>query len=1073
MTPKEVGDYVNKHEENKTSFHGKRDRLCELIVEKGMNYRIDFSDFDIAEKVETVDSTGERRWRPGTLFRKDVFERKFSKAERKKMSFQHEDIPNEDTGAMESWVRVFDEEDGVIRFEKYVDNQAKHTKVVNNGELKLDKDELTNTFKAVHNQKFQNKAHAKGLTLAQLPGHNKRKATDDDTPANGDHPAKKLKKCDTDESSCSSSTSSEAPLLQASASATSVKKKAAKGKASAKAKASGANSTKSLDVDDDMPQSKADATFLQQCVVKLNAAAELYDHIKGIKALKDYDDARVVTSIRALEGRMTKINNCNFLKMKAEYQEKLTVLRGFQDLVKAVKKFEGQSRIRKQSTANRAAMASAFDTFLKDCNESFSFPWCIRKHQLFLVVSVVHSADEPFAELASKKEELKEEFGADETKWRAVMLLAAIEYVEIVLENAKELEWSTSKLMKKLYDLGNQIKEVCELSETFEWVIKMQVIANPEACTIEDLKSALTWLSQKSNANRAVLALLNGAAGEGMIKSVKVIVESGVKEAKLQEHIQGHVDSSKEALDNAHKLLEEAGDDEEAQYNVIKKQPFQQDIRGALGCVKFCNSTWKESTEGMRKLVKASIMKIHSSIEFWLKRDALLLRAALFSVPVIFDTVEETPTSDDELASRNDLEWPKLLSEFLGAFAKLALDVLEKPAPSEIIALYGVNQVVEHFVNGAMEKVKCRQFSEAERSLPLKLKAMKHLQKAVDLANEFMKEPEASETLKELGDLKTSAEKFVKSILDSIGETMSVIGKSEDQLLRSLLGSESDKLAFWPAAFSSANFYDKVSALPVDEAVFEAAIGLAQVRNEQLQIVRIQCLAHCDRAQRAMLAFCLAMSRLKSVSSTEFKDLEFESEAVKQHHDADLKVGALLSFLESLDTKQRADLQDDLQLSDLMAGAKTQITKATNTLTERWESMAKMLRRELATYHPAEKEWRRFVISHQDKEKMSEMIKSEKLLEVGKYVSKVKQYTSKIDDHCSASMNKEIRAWYKQAGPSEDKKKTGGAVDLVVEAVVQGKLALAVATACKIAYFKGPKTKDVFFSMFMLPKQTI
>ena len=76
MSVTEANQYNNDEEnpENKESFHTKRDRLIELIVEKGHNYRISSDDFEVQEKVVASDSTGERRWRPGCLFRQDRFE---------------------------------------------------------------------------------------------------------------------------------------------------------------------------------------------------------------------------------------------------------------------------------------------------------------------------------------------------------------------------------------------------------------------------------------------------------------------------------------------------------------------------------------------------------------------------------------------------------------------------------------------------------------------------------------------------------------------------------------------------------------------------------------------------------------------------------------------------------------------------------------------------------------------------------------------------------------------------------------------------------------------------------------
>ena len=90
------------------------------------------------------------------------------------MSYQYEDIADEVTGALVKWVRVLDEQDWVMRFEQFVQNEAKHDRVVHDGSLTLDKDEVRNNVAAIANQKFRNKAHAKALTVAELPGHKRK-----------------------------------------------------------------------------------------------------------------------------------------------------------------------------------------------------------------------------------------------------------------------------------------------------------------------------------------------------------------------------------------------------------------------------------------------------------------------------------------------------------------------------------------------------------------------------------------------------------------------------------------------------------------------------------------------------------------------------------------------------------------------------------------------------------------------------------------------------------------------------------------------------------------------------------
>ena len=123
--------------------------------------------------------------------------------------------------------------------------------------------------------------------------------------------------------------------------------------------------------------------------------------------------------------------------------------------------------------------------------------------------------------------------------------------------------------------------------------------------------------------------------------------------------------------------------------------------------------------------------------------------------------------------------------------------------------------------------------------------------------------------------------------------------------------------------------------------------------------------------------------------------------------------------------------------------------------------MVKMIRRELVTYHPMEKEWYKFCITEQDKDNMNTFTKNQKIITAGKLIPKVKQYKSGIDEHCGESMNTAIRRWFADAGPSEDKQKAPGNIAALAASITQVKLALAVGHAVKVAYFKGPKTKDI------------
>ena len=127
---------------------------------------------------------------------------------------------------------------------------------MHDGTVTGSKDEVENNFKALVQTKYDAKKHSKALTASDLPGNE------------GQPPTKKLKRAASDASNSSSTSgSSEAAPMERVASTTNAK---AKSKAKAKAKASkgGRSEVQDLtceDGDKDTPQTKAEATFLQQC----------------------------------------------------------------------------------------------------------------------------------------------------------------------------------------------------------------------------------------------------------------------------------------------------------------------------------------------------------------------------------------------------------------------------------------------------------------------------------------------------------------------------------------------------------------------------------------------------------------------------------------------------------------------------------------------------------------------------------------------------------------------------------------------------------------------------------------
>lgn len=134
--------------------------------------------------------------------------------------------------------------------------------------------------------------------------------------------------------------------------------------------------------------------------------------------------------------------------------------------------------------------------------------------------------------------------------------------------------WSTEVLMEKLHATGVKIGECSELPDNLEWVQNMKVVVDLESCTLPELRDALEWLSNRSQANRGTLALLNAPAAEEIIKKAKAMVENDAKDTKLQDSVQECLADTKDSLEHLRKLIKGAGD--AAMFEVLGKGQLQQ-----------------------------------------------------------------------------------------------------------------------------------------------------------------------------------------------------------------------------------------------------------------------------------------------------------------------------------------------------------------------------------------------------------------------------------------------------------------------------------------------------------------
>ena len=128
---------------------------------------------------------------------------------------------------------MFDDDDGVMRFENYSGKETQHNRTAHDGKLTASADEVKDNYQMIRKQQYNSKKHARAPTMAKL-GH-KGGAVAAAVAGSADEPAEKtLKRNSSDASTDSASSESVAPLDATARSS----KPLAKPKAKAKAKLS-------------------------------------------------------------------------------------------------------------------------------------------------------------------------------------------------------------------------------------------------------------------------------------------------------------------------------------------------------------------------------------------------------------------------------------------------------------------------------------------------------------------------------------------------------------------------------------------------------------------------------------------------------------------------------------------------------------------------------------------------------------------------------------------------------------------------------------------------------------------
>ena len=1082
LTVKEFAEHVQE-EDHAPEFNRKRERLIELITEKGQGYVFSAADFEVKEKVEVQKSGGEEIGRKGKLYRVPVFDRTFDKQQKKRLKYQKEQIEDPETGELIDAVRVFHDEEGVWDFKMYHDNKVQHKKEVHNGEIKLDKDELTNNFRALMRQTVNSKGHAKDLTAADLQP--KKRALSGDPRESA---PKALKRTDSNESSSSSGTSStnsqDAAPRDEATQKVGKKRKGKKGDepTSKKAKAFDLEAEEEEEAAKDVPQNKPDATFLQQCVVKLNAARQIYDHIKSLKSAKDYDDPRVTQNIRALDGRMDKISRCKFTNTRRQYTVVLRALRAVQELTKAVGKFEKSSKVRKQAKANRAGMITAFSKFNGEA-PMVELPWCYDKHKLYLECDM--SLEDPFAPLARSQERIMADFKITQDDWTEFVAIWSSDFIEIIiLDKASESGWTTEMLMEHIYNTSGVVATCCELTGPLEWLTKMRSLMNPTVSTVAEMKDSLEWLQNK-NGIRGVLALFNSAAGEEIVKKVTAIIQADAQDTaiigamnKTLEDVQVTAVHAKGFFDGEMFGATNDGDN--------NMNDFASDFATLEKHVETCNSVYHAASPKNKASISPIIFKVNNAIIDMLSEGCKKLSLATLKVhrsiqdekefKTIVDKPEQdkpaSPTTLAELADLNDAGWVKNVSKLFEVFATMRQNIIEQKFSDDILMLFAVTQAADSFADGMMARHLALKASDVVEQVKGNMRSLACFKKAIESISDMTRESAAVGSHADLKAIKDSTDRQLQAVQDSLDKfdttTMpSCEAKSVISLVKPTDAASSSSgvtaLPFWPEEFSQSTFWDEALALGASsvEEEFQTAISLAAIKGKDADVARLQILLHTDVAQRGLLKFHKLKSHLQAVSSIEVKNVAFDRDAAKALIDASTATNTLKSFITPLDPKIKEILEPTMKLKDLLSSANSEVDKSVKALTDRWSSIAKMITMEVGKMHPPTKQWKKFVISEPDKDKMIAMTKDENIKGIGGMLPKVKKFTKELEDFCGQTMCSGIRNWWMKSDypidPSKDKQ---GCLGDMHDAVLAAKLALAVAATVKTVYVKGPKAKE-------------
>ena len=742
LSVSELKDYLEEDEERRDKFLKKKQRGIELLLEGGDTVQLSTADFDNVEKVVHTEQTGDKRWRPYTMYEEKIFNKRFPKSMRKGLSFEKEDENGE------VYYRVFDDEEGVFKGECYVDSSTAH-KTRLDDTLRLSKNQAAETYESAIRSQFDQKRFAKAPTRADLglPKVDQFAAAAAAQSSSG----KVLAKQDSTASESSSSSSNsveDAPLMKSFQKKELDNKSKAKGKAKSKQSPSSVSSTKAIEMNDDdemedKPASKTDLAFMRQTLNKLSESEDVLAHITKAQTLKQVDDARIVKSIRTMDGRMDKIVRAGLLKTRKKTVLILLQLRGITKMLKGVRAFENKKRQNSKQAEASTGLAIVFQGFPECKFPMDRLPWCIRivllLRLLFLLpLSVVvastmfpfgvlfmkslnhrkwqiyilfdFAAERHFEKMEASRDDFMEDNGLEDSQWDEVILLLGSDYMEVLIcKLAAEHGWSVEVLTSNLHQTMVDIKGAVNVDdENMEYVRHVAVVTDIGSSTLSEVQTSNTWLASHRQINRGVMALMDWPQGEAVMLKVKDLLESAVKDrsavngfeksriaiSETMTAMQAAVSEEVEAKGESNKLVP-------VKKNMHLVEQFFKDLGDQFSS---CNAQWTRASSGLRADMAPAARQCVECVS------AALDYMGKGAVDAMMDLHKEISTSlgencsvgDDEdltdeqhetiCRTQQDLEkrlhWVYEVSNAMGFYARMSTVNLEVPCSMATQSVY-------------------------------------------------------------------------------------------------------------------------------------------------------------------------------------------------------------------------------------------------------------------------------------------------------------------------------------------------------------------------------------------------